>query len=130
MKENMKVLTLIIKQKWFNEIISGEKTEEYRDVTPTMVKRYLELDEEGFEKEDENGNSIPIRYDAIRFFVGYNKNRDEALVEVLDAYTEIFVDEDGQAITFPDRNDRGEDIVWVAQQVVYRLGKILEVKRK
>lgn len=117
----MKVLTLIIKREWFDKILSGEKDKEYREVKPTTVKRYIELDDEGFEKEDQWGNAVPIKYDAIRFFVGYNKDRDSALVEVKDTYTEMFVDENNQLITY---TYGGQD--WVAEQVVYCLGKILE----
>jgi len=117
----MKVLNLIIKQSWFDKILSGEKTQEFREIKPTTYKKYIELDENGFDKEDGNGNSIPIKYDAIRFFVGYNPNRDSMLVEVKDTYTEIFVDEEGEWIWY---EYDGQD--WVAQQVVYNLGKIIE----
>ena len=117
----MKVLNLIIKQVWFDKILSGEKTQEFREVKPTTIKKLLELDEDGFEKEDENHNSIPIKYDAIRFFVGYAKDRDSMLVEVKDSYCEMFVDEDDNLIIY---EHGGQD--WVAEQVVYNLGKILE----
>ena len=117
----MKVLTLIIKQSWFDQILSGEKTQEFREVKPTTIKRLLQLDEEGNELEDENGNSIPIEYDAIQFYVGYNKDRDSALVEVTDAYCEMFADDDGNLIWY---EYDGKD--WVAEQVVFNLGKVLE----
>lgn len=119
--EEMKILTLIIKQEWFDKIMSGEKKQEFREVKPTTIKRYLQLDEDGYEKEDEYGNSIPIEYDAIRFYCGYNKDRDSALVEVKDAYVEMFIDEDGKFIIY---EAEGKD--WVAEQVVYNLGKVIE----
>ena len=119
--KKMKVLNLIIKQVYFDQILSGEKTQEFREVKPTTVKKYVELDEDGFEKEDENCNAIPIKYDAIRFFVGYNPDRDSALVEVKDAYCEMFVDENGELITY---EHNGQE--WIAEQVVYNLGKVLE----
>ena len=117
----MKVLNLIIKQVYFDQILSGEKTQEFREIKPTTYKRLIELDEKGNDKEDENGNSIPIKYDAIRFFVGYNPDRDSALVEVKEAYTEIFVDDNDEWIWY---EHDGKD--WVMQQVVYNLGKVLE----
>lgn len=117
----MKVLNLIIKQVYFDQIIAGTKTQEFREVKPTTVKKYIELDDEGYEKEDEDGNAIPIKYDAIQFYVGYNKDRDSALVEVKDVYTEMFVDEDGNLITY-----QFEGCDWIAEQVVYNLGKVLE----
>lgn len=36
----MKVLTLIIKKKWFDAILSGEKTTETREVRPTNISIY------------------------------------------------------------------------------------------
>ena len=49
----MKVLNLIIKQKYFDAILAGRKVQEFREVRPTTVKKYIELDEDEFEKEDE-----------------------------------------------------------------------------
>ena len=63
----------------------GQKVQEFREVKPTTIKKLLQLDEEGYEIVDENENAQPIKYDAIRFFVGYNADRDSALVEVKDA---------------------------------------------
>lgn len=117
----MKILTLIIKQQYFDQIISGEKKQEFREVKPSTEKRLVQLDDEGIELTDENGNSYPVEYDAIRFYVGYNKNRDSALVKVDSAYTEIFVDEDGEIIDYEYNGD-----YYIAQQVVYNLGEILE----
>ena len=121
----MKVLNLIIKQKYFDAILSGRKVQEFREVRPTTIKKLLQLDEEGFEIEDEHGNAQPIKYDAIQFFVGYNKDRDSALVEVVGAHCEIFVDDNDEPITYEHGRDKdGQPLVWVAEQVVYDLGKI------
>lgn len=127
----MKTLNLIIKQEFFDQIIGGTKTQEFREVKPTTIKRLLQLDEDGFEIEDEHGNAIPIHYDAIQFYVGYNKDRDSALVEVKDEYCEIFIDENDEPITYEEGVDKdGNPLVWVAEQVVFNLGKVLEVHRK
>ena len=127
----MRVLNLIIKQKYFNSIMCGQKVQEFREVKPTTIKKLLKLDDEGYEILDEHGNSQPIEYDAIRFFVGYNKDRDSALVEVKDAYTEIFVDDKDEPIEFEVLDEQtGKVEYWVAQQVVYNLGKILETDIK
>lgn len=117
----MKVLNLIIKQKYFDAILAGRKVQEFREIRPTTEKKYIQLDENGVTVVDENDNSIPIKYDAIRFFVGYNKDRDSALVEVVSAYTEVFVDEKGEPIEY-EYNGKP---YW-AEQIVYNLGKILE----
>lgn len=123
----MRVLNLIIKQKYFDAIMCGQKVQEFREVKPTTIKKLLQLDDEGYEIVDEYENAQPIKYDAIRFFVGYNKERDSALVEVQDAYCEIFVDEKDNPIEFEVLNPKtGKSEYWVAQQVVYNLGKILE----
>lgn len=123
----MRILDLIIKQNYFDAIMAGRKVQEFREVRPTTVKKYIQLDEDGYEKEDEEGNAIPIHYDAIRFYVGYNKDRDRALVEVQGEHTEIFVDDKGEVITYEHGVDKeGNPLIWVAEQVVYDLGKILE----
>ena len=122
---NLKTLNLIIKQEFFDQILAGTKTQEFREVKPTTYKKLIELDEDGYDAEDENGNAIPIKYDAIRFYVGYAKNRDTALVEVLSATSEIFVDENQEPIIY---EYKGEE--WWAQQVTYNLGKVLDKKVK
>jgi hypothetical protein len=126
-KSKMKILNLIIKQKYFDLIMQGRKVQEFREVRPTTIKKLLQLDEDGYEIEDENGNAVPINYDAIQFFVGYNKDRDTALVEVKSAYCEIFTDESGEPITYEYGKDKeGNPMQWIAEQVVFNLGKILE----
>ena len=123
----MKILNLIIKQKYFDAIMAGRKVQEFREVRPTTIKKLLRLDEEGYEVEDEYGNAQPIKYDAIRFFVGYNKDRDSALVEVESAYCEIFVDDDDKPIVYESGVDKdGNPLEWIAEQVVFNLGRILE----
>lgn len=117
----MNILNLIIKQVYFDQIIEGSKTQEFREVRPTNIKKLLQLDEEGFEVEDEVGNSIPVQYDAIRFYVGYNKDRDSALVEVVSSHSEIFTDEFGNILDY-----EYDGKTWFEEQVIYDLGKILE----
>lgn len=129
MDKKMKVLYLIIKQKYFDAIMAGRKVQEFREVRRKNIKRYLQLDADGYEIEDEKGNAQPIKYDAIYFAVGYEKGRDTALVQVENAHCEIFKDEKtGDPIIYEDGIDEktGEPLVWVAEQVVYDLGKILE----
>lgn len=122
----MKVLNLIIKQKYFDAILAGRKVQEFREVRPTNIKKLLQLDEEGFEIEDEHGNAQPIKYDAIQFYVGYNKDRDNALVEVVGAHCEMFVDDNGELITYEHGRDKeGKPMLWYAEQVVFDLGKVL-----
>lgn len=122
----MKVLNLIIKQRYLDAILAGRKVQEFREVRPTTIKKLLQLDEEGFEIEDADGNAQPIKYDAIQFYVGYNKDRDSALVEVVGTHCEIFVDDNKEPITYEyGRDEDGNPLVWVAEQVVFDLGKVL-----
>lgn len=116
----MKVLTLIIKQKYFDEILAGTKTQEFREIRPSSQSKYCELDEEGFCKEVD-GVFIPKKYDAIKFYVGYNKDRASALVEVKGANIELFVDENDE---FIELEQNGEP--YLAAQIVYDLGRIIE----
>jgi hypothetical protein len=90
-----KILTLNIKEVYFKEIIAGEKKEEYRLLKPTTINKYTFLEE---------GKRWLKKYDAIRFFVGYHKDRDSALVEIIDA-----------SYDFED------------QSVIYSLGEIFEI---
>lgn len=137
----MKELKLIIKQQWFDAILSGEKTEEYREVKPTTFKKYLnyvvagelfsDLSEVPNEKKytddlKENGFDVElIQYDALRLYVGYNKDRDSMLVEVKDAILTNLVDENDEPIYYEYKGNE-----YIMQEVTYVLGKILEVNKK
>lgn len=82
----MKVLTLNIKKTYFDEIISGTKTIEYRVLKQTTLNKYTYLDES-------DGKRYLRRYDALRLFVGYHKDRESALVQVTDiTYNEGIVE--------------------------------------
>jgi len=71
-----KILTLNIKEIYFKEIIAGTKKEEYRKLKPSTINKYTFIEE---------GKRWLKKYDAIRFYVGYHKDRESALVEVTDA---------------------------------------------
>ena len=73
----MKVLTLILEKVYFESIITGQKTEEYRALKQTTLNKYTYIDEA-------DGKRYLKRFDAIRFCVGYHSNRDSAVVQVLD----------------------------------------------
>ena len=120
--EGKKIITFSLKQKYFDAIMAGRKVQEFREIRPSTIKRLVQLDEEGFDIEDENGFALPIKYDAILFYTGaYNvKHRDCALVEVTDAFVQYFVDDNGEVIEYQD----DEGAYWQASQVVYNLGQI------
>lgn len=115
----MRTLKLSIKQKYLNAIKDGRKVQEFREVRPNNIEKYLQLDADGFEIEDENANALPIVYDAILFTS--KESGDTALVEVKGARCEIMVDENRNPIEY----EYGGNI-WVVERVVYDLGKIIE----
>lgn len=90
-----KVLTLIIKKVYYDAIIRGEKKEEYRELKQTTINKYTFIDET-------DGKRYLRRYDFLHLFVGYNKDRENAIVEVVDTTYEEGI-------------------------VVYHLGRIIEV---
>lgn len=110
----MDILTLIIKQKWFDEIIKGTKKVETREIRPTTQKRHVILD------EDDAIIDI-IRYDAIRFYVGYNSDRDSALVEIKDVQLIEIVDENDNPVYYDYKGQKNQMI-----NIEYQLGNILE----
>ena len=73
----LKVLTLNIKKMYFDEIISGIKKIEYRELKQSTLNKYTYIDEA-------DGKRYLRRYDALRLFVGYNRDRESALVQVTD----------------------------------------------
>lgn len=117
----MRTLKLSIKQKYLDAIKDGRKVQEFREVRPNNIKKYLQLDDEGYEIEDENANALPIVYDSILFTS--KETGDTALVEVTASRCEILLGENGQPIEY----EYGGQI-WVVERVVYDLGKIIEHK--
>ena len=161
-KEN--TLYLTIKQTYFDQIIAGTKKEEYREIKETTYKRYLEVDENGypllnadlfpkdFDTEElapdddlfsllsawNDGNCFLLPKRSICFLnlaVGYNKERDTAIVEVEDiSFTPaMFVGSkpyrfwvnpaEGGIIPAAD----GNMVLWNA---TFHLGRIVECHRK
>ena len=118
----MDILTLIIKNKFFDEIIAGTKLQEFREIRPNLVKKYCKVDDEGYAIfDEEKGIFEPRHYDAIRFYVGYGKNRASALVSVTGCNIELFVDENNEFITYEHNGE-----TCLAAQVVYDLGPVLD----
>ncbi len=69
MKSEQKILHLTLKKEYFDQILAGEKTMEYRDYKPFWEKRLMQSD----------GSFKP--YDLIFFKNGYHKNAPTMLVE-------------------------------------------------
>ena len=88
-EKNERILHLVLKRKWWDMIASGEKSDEYRDITSLYcsrllvkgdwiyLKQYFEYDEEKIliaVKSDTQRAHMNIRwqdYDAVCFHRGY-----------------------------------------------------------
>ena len=71
------MLTLPIKKKWFDMILSGEKKEEYRAITPYWTKRFQSI-----VLVDNYGLPLIRECRMIKLRAGYSKNAPEAKVVV------------------------------------------------
>ena len=132
-KEN--TLYLPIKQSYFDAIIEGTKKDEEREVKEGITSsRYLLKDEKGnlqlnpdvteqgkkYFVDDYNGGNFPFLpkpYKYLSLAVGYNRERDTALVEVTD-----ITYKQGKLFGNPPK------FCWWVQ--VFHLGKVIEVHRK
>lgn len=147
-KEN--TLALPIKQKFFNEILEGAKTKEYREIKDTTFKKYLETETENGETKivyfeelisDEefdkypndpiiyNGGVYPYaprEYEFLRLFAGYRKDRDTLVVEVKDITFEVMKTTEGKIVRFDIDAVEREDGDFTFWHVVYHLGKVVE----
>ena len=85
-KETMaekKVLPLVLEKKWFNKIVSGEKTEEYREIKPYWASRLVnQKAESGEVLFDKFGGYCRIQgepeykpFTHVLFYAGYAKDR-------------------------------------------------------
>lgn len=125
----MNVLTLSIKQKFFDEILAGKKTQEFREIRPNTSQKYVrykvgDKEYKHFEEvpEDQEPEVVPVEYDAIKFLTGeYKGTRPFAVVEVKGANVEILTDEDGNEIPY-----EVDGVEYVMAQIVYDLGKVLD----
>jgi hypothetical protein len=131
----MRELSLIIKQKWFDEIVAGTKKVETRELRANIAHRYIEYVDDATGKvykkdtdipeDNETAYARPIKYDALRLYVGYNKDRDSCLVEVTGAEIVTLVDEEDNEIVY---EYQGRE--YVAALIEYQLGRVLEVNRE
>jgi hypothetical protein len=125
----MNVLTLSIKQVHFDAILEGTKKTESREIRPNTAQRYITywVGKKEYKKytdvpQDEEPEAKPIKYDAIQFYTGQmTGKRPGALVEVKKAEIEIIIDEEGNEIEYEYEGE-----TYLAAQVVYKLGNVLE----
>ena len=78
-----KVLPLVLEKKWFEKIVSGEKTEEYREIKPYWASRLVnQKAESGEVLFDEFGGYCRVQgepeykpFTHVLFYAGYAKDR-------------------------------------------------------
>ena len=124
----MKTLTLSIKQKYFDEILSGKKTKETREIRPTNAKKYIkyvcdgkEYDADAELPEEGDIDIKPVEYDAIKLLTGaYSGKRPYIVIECKGAVY-LLTDENGNDIIY---EYQGKE--YIAAQIEYDLGKIIE----
>lgn len=107
MSKTQKTPVLIIKEVHFNDILSGNKPEEYRSLSDHYFKMFFDKNKDG-----EYEFRKPI--DKIILAVGYHKTRKTALIELKDIYIVEFQHE------IPEGFEKGDECF------VLELGKVLE----
>ncbi len=70
------ILSLRIKQIYFDEILKGTKKVEYRDLKQSQINKYTWV--------DESGKRYLRKFDALRLFVSNSSGGDKLLVEVVN----------------------------------------------
>ena len=103
-------LHLNLKKKWFDMILNGEKTEEYRDIKPYWNKRFWHL----VSRKIKGETYFPI-VDTITFSNGYSKTRPQFVIEIKKLSTKKGVENWGA--------EKGKDYH------VLELGKIISLGR-
>lgn len=71
-----KVLTLTVSKQWFDMIVAGEKTEEYREIKPYWIKRLTTNCEVAYDVAAETycGKVLYRPYTNVLFINGYHKD--------------------------------------------------------
>lgn len=128
----MKQLTLSIKRKPFDDILSGAQKEETRNVWPTNEKKLVagyRVGEKVYESvfdapnDCEIDETIPREYDTLKLYTGaYSGKRPYMVVEVKGARVGDYVDDDGEVVMMDV-----DGVGFPASFIVYELGEVLEV---
>ena len=125
----MKILQLILRKEPFDEILSGEKKNEVRELRPNAYcSRYIVYkcdDGKTYKTADQmpeglEGDPVVVEYDAIQFYHGYETDRRGMLVEVKDAQIFLITDDNDENIIL---EENGKE--YYQAEIEYSLGKIL-----
>lgn len=75
----MSELKLVLKKQWYGMVESGEKKEEYRDITAYWCKRFANI---LGRRDPETGVFYPL-FGSVTFYLGYAKNRPSMTYEMV-----------------------------------------------
>ena len=126
----MKELKLEIKQKPFDDILSGKKDFERREIAPKNVVDYVSfvVDGKEYEKEEdipEGDSEVMVKaksYDRLKLVTGeYKGKRPYLIIEVKDARVEFLYDENGDFII---SKKGGKE--YALAYIIFELGNIVE----
>lgn len=146
-------LRLVIKPESFNEIISGKKKTEAREIKDTTFRKYLQTWTEGdnigllYNKALMEGEPVseiylynngvypyfPIDYKYLSMTTGPTGSGDILVVEIVDITFEPVLQKNGYPIRFNIVEDdfkpckNGNYCFWY---IVYHLGKVVEIKHR
>ncbi len=85
-KMTQKMPVIVVKKKWYDLIVSGQKKQEYRKCSPRNIEQSFKI----ADALDENGGEC-----QVKFALGYNSDRPEIIKTITDvSYTNY---EDTQA---------------------------------
>lgn len=110
----MKTLHLVMKKIYFEQILKGSKKNEVRELRPKSANRYIEY------STDEFGEvATPKKFDLLRLYLGYEKNRPYFDIEVKDAQIVTFVDENNNEVVYEENG-----VEYIQAEIEYSLGNI------
>lgn len=127
----MNVLTLSIKQKPFDDILSGKKDFERREIKPSNVNDYVSyiVDGKEYEREEdipEGDSEVTVKaksYDCLKLVAGkFEGKRPYLIVEVKDARIEFLFDENGDFIL---DQEKGKE--YALANIIFELGNVVEI---
>lgn len=80
-----KILTLTVSKQWFDMIVAGEKTEEYREIKPYWIKRLTTNCEVAYDVAAEThcGEVLYRPYTHVLFINGYRKDSPRIEKEIV-----------------------------------------------
>ena len=83
MKKN--VLTLTVSKQWFDMIVTGEKTEEYREIKPYWIKRLTTNCEVFYDVEAKThcGEVLYRHYTHVLFINGYRMDSQRIVKDIM-----------------------------------------------